>query len=37
LDKALTQNGPSVLSVRLYGLNANGKIYVLDRIYRWAQ
>jgi hypothetical protein len=36
-DTALTQNGPSVMNVRLYGMNANGKVYALDRIYRWAR
>jgi hypothetical protein len=36
-DKALIQNGPSVMNVRLYGMNANGKVYALDRIYRWAR
>jgi len=36
-DKALTANSPSVLNVRLYGMNANGKVYVLDRIFRLPQ
>jgi hypothetical protein len=31
---ALTANSPTVMNVRLYGMNANGKVYVLDRIYR---
>jgi hypothetical protein len=31
---ALTVGSPSVMNVRLYGMNANGKVYVLDRIYR---
>lgn len=35
-QKALTANSPSVLNVRLYGMNANGKVYALDRIYRLA-
>jgi Protein of unknown function (DUF4038)/Domain of unknown function (DUF5060) len=37
IDKGLTANSPSVLNVRLYGMNANGKVYLLDRIYRLAQ
>ena len=34
VDKSLTTGAPSVLSVRLYGMNANGKVYMLDRIFR---
>jgi hypothetical protein len=37
IDKALTEDSPSVLNVRLYGMNANGKVYVLDRIFRLAR
>jgi hypothetical protein len=36
-DKALSAGSPSVLNVRLYGMNANGKVYLLDRIFRLAQ
>jgi hypothetical protein len=25
---------PTVMNVRLYGMNANGKVYAVDRIYR---
>jgi hypothetical protein len=35
VDKALTQNAPGVMNVRLYGMNANGKVYAMDRIFRW--
>jgi hypothetical protein len=37
VDKALTADSPSVLNVRVYGMNANGKVYVLDRIFRLVQ
>jgi hypothetical protein len=37
MDKALTQNAPSVMNVRLYGMNANGKVYMMDRIFRFKQ
>lgn len=33
-SNALTAGSASVMNVRLYGMNANGKVYVLDRIYR---
>ena len=36
-DKALSAGSPSVLNVRLYGMNANGKVYLLARIFRLAQ
>lgn len=36
-DKALLANSPAVLNLRLYGLNANGKLYALDRIFRVSQ
>lgn len=36
-DSALTANSPSVMNLRLYGMNANGKVYVLDRIYKLIQ
>lgn len=37
LDQALRAGSPSVLNVRLHGMNANGKVYLLDRIFRLAQ
>jgi len=30
----MVKSFPAVLALRLYGLNANGKVYSLDRIYR---
>jgi hypothetical protein len=30
----MAKNLPAVMNVRLYGLNANGKLYFIDRIYR---
>ena len=34
VDKALTAKSPTVLNIRVHGMNANGKVYVLDRIFR---
>lgn len=34
--KNLARKLPAVMNLRLYGMNANGKVYVLDRIYRLA-
>jgi hypothetical protein len=34
IPAAFTRKLPATMSVRLYGLNANGKLYSLDRIYR---
>ena len=34
LRAGIAKNLPAVMNVRLYGLNANGKLYFLDRIYR---
>lgn len=34
LDRNTFRKLPAVMNVRLYGLNANGKLYFLDRIYR---
>jgi hypothetical protein len=34
LRKNIAQKLPAVMNVRLYGLNANGKLYFMDRIYR---
>jgi len=34
LPHNLARNFPAVLAVRLYGLNANGKLYALDHIYK---
>jgi hypothetical protein len=30
----MVRNLPAVLSLRLYGMNANGKVYAADRVYR---
>ncbi|HYP05658.1 MAG TPA: DUF4038 domain-containing protein [Bryobacteraceae bacterium] len=37
LDKALLQNAPTVMNVRVHAMNANGKVYLLDKIFRWKQ
>jgi hypothetical protein len=37
LPRNLARRYPAVLSVRLYGMNANGKVYAIDRIYRLTQ
>jgi hypothetical protein len=34
IPRQLAQRYPAVLNLRLAGMNANGKIYFLDRIYR---
>ncbi|HYI92550.1 MAG TPA: DUF4038 domain-containing protein [Bryobacteraceae bacterium] len=34
VDKALTMKSPTVMNIRVHGMNANGKVYVLDRIFR---
>ena len=34
LRKDMARNLPAVMNVRLYGLNANGKLYFVDRLYR---
>jgi hypothetical protein len=34
LPRMFASTAPSVISVRVYGLNANGKLYFTDRIYR---
>jgi hypothetical protein len=36
LRRGMANQLPAVMNVRLYGLNANGKLYFLDRIYRLA-
>lgn len=33
-DKRMARRLPTVMNVRVYGMNANGKLYALDRIYR---
>jgi hypothetical protein len=33
-DKRVFRTIPAVMNVRLYGMNANGKVYVLDKIFR---
>lgn len=37
IPRGIARNLPAVLDVRLYGLNANGKVYSLIRIYRLAE
>ena len=37
MDPALTQGAPSVMNLRLHGMNANGKVYLMDRIFRFKQ
>lgn len=34
--KALTEQVPGVLNLRVHGMNANGKVYAVDRVYRLA-
>lgn len=37
IPQGMARNFPAVLSLRLYGMNANGKVYALDRVYRLAK
>lgn len=37
IARGLIHSSPAVLNLRLHGLNAFGKLYVLDRVYRVAQ
>ncbi len=34
IRRNMVKNLPAVLAVRLYGMNANGKVYALDRVYK---
>jgi hypothetical protein len=34
IPRGIAKNVPAVLALRLYGLNANGKVYSLDRVYK---
>ncbi len=34
ISKSLVKNYPAVLSLRMNVLNANGKAYVVDKVYR---
>jgi hypothetical protein len=34
LPRMFAETSPSVISVRVYGMNANGKVYFTDRVYR---
>jgi hypothetical protein len=34
IRRNMAANWPAVMNVRLYGLNANGKLYFADRLYR---
>ena len=33
----IARNFPVVMSLRLYGMNANGKVYALDKAYQVGQ
>jgi hypothetical protein len=37
MDPALTQGSPTVMNLRVYAMNANGKVYLVDRIFRFKQ
>jgi hypothetical protein len=37
LSRRFARRYPAVMNLRLYGMNANGKVYALDRIYRLTQ
>ena len=37
VPRELTRQYPAVLNLRLAGLNANGKLYIQDRVYRLTQ
>ncbi|HET8547820.1 MAG TPA: DUF5060 domain-containing protein [Bryobacteraceae bacterium] len=37
LPRNLARRYPAILNLRLYGMNANGKVYALDRIYHLTQ
>jgi hypothetical protein len=34
VPKGLAAKHPAILNVRLYGMNANGKVYAVDKLYR---
>ncbi|MEK7406584.1 MAG: DUF5060 domain-containing protein [Acidobacteriota bacterium] len=34
IRRNMVKNLPAVLAVRLYGMNANGKVYALDKVYK---
>jgi hypothetical protein len=34
IPKSIAKNYPAVVNLRLYGLNANGKVYAIDRVIR---
>jgi hypothetical protein len=37
IPKSVARNYPAVVNLRLYGLNANGKLYAIDRVVRVQQ
>jgi hypothetical protein len=37
IPRGMARTYPAVLGLRLYGMNANGKVYVLDKLYRLTQ
>jgi hypothetical protein len=34
IPTGMARSFPAVLALRLYGMNANGKVYAIDRTYR---
>ena len=34
IPKSLAQKYPAVVNLRVYGINANGKVYAADRVVR---
>jgi hypothetical protein len=37
IPKSIAKNYPAVVNLRLYGMNANGKVYAIDRVIRVQQ
>jgi hypothetical protein len=37
IPPGIVRRNPAVLNLRLTGMNANGKVYFVDRIYRLGQ
>ncbi|MCC7236041.1 MAG: DUF4038 domain-containing protein [Bryobacterales bacterium] len=37
IPRGLTKSYPAVLNLRVYGMNANGKVYALDRVMKLAE
>ena len=34
IPRNLARRYPALMNLRLYGMNANGKVYAIDKIYR---